>query len=126
MRARGGAAPRRGPLFGIGLRLPLLSSGPASLFIRIVPSPRLKYVEERLSTKRQVAAADAALAAERAATEAGLSRREAALYETPAELQIRKPEVDESSDRWLTGLTEVEVRRKGKGFREGGMCGPAE
>ena len=75
-----------------------------------LPSPRrLKYIEAELA-KRRGAAGGAEPAP---APVEGWAAAEAALYETPAELRQESPgrgaADTEGADRWLTGITEVQL-----------------
>ena len=69
---------------------------------------RLKYIEAELAKRRGAAGGEA-----EAAPVEGWAAAEAALYETPAELRQDSPgrgaADQEGADRWLTGITEVQL-----------------
>ena len=72
-------------------------------------SRRLKYIEAELAKRRGAAGGGEAAAA----PVEGWAAAEAALYETPAELRQDSPgrgaADTEGADRWLTGITEVQL-----------------
>lgn len=70
---------------------------------------RLKYIEAELAKRRGAAGGGEA----EAVPVEGWAAAEAALYETPAELRQDSPgrgaADQEGADRWLTGITEVQL-----------------
>ncbi len=79
------------------------------LLFAFFPLYRLKYIEAELAKRRGAAGGGEA----EAAPVEGWAAAEAALYETPAELRQDSPgrgaADQEGADRWLTGITEVQL-----------------